>query len=253
LAGVAIVTTPSHRRAILALPHDQTCHPMTLPTTVILATDDTRLAVALKPLLPGLDVLHAGSPEDIGGVRQGAVWCFIDWVLEDHSGLELCRSFRQMPATAHAHITMVLEDLDGETRRRALKAGADDYLLGPLSPGGIIDRLERAGSGGRPSSSLQRLRVGALELDPNAHRLWFQERLIELQPRQFALMSFLMRHPDRVHSRSELLKSLGLGCGIADERTVDVWIARLRRELRRSGAPDPLRTVRDYGYVLDSQ
>jgi two-component system phosphate regulon response regulator PhoB len=226
---------------------------MTQLTTLILATRDPNLASVLEPLLPALDVIHAGGPQSIGSLRHGEIWCFIDWVLDDISGLELCRGFRRHQATAQAQVTMVLDDLDAETRRRALKAGADDYLLGPLSPGLVIDRLEGAGAALASTFPVQRLRAGALELDPNAHRVWFGDRPIPLQPRQFALLSFLMRHPDRVHSRGELLNSLGPGGAMADERTVDAWVARLRRELRRLGAPDPLRTVRDYGYVLDSK
>jgi two-component system phosphate regulon response regulator PhoB len=73
-----------------------------------------------------------------------------------------------------------------------------------------------------------------------------------MRPRQFALLSYLMQHPDRVHARGDLLKVLGRKGEEADERTVDAWVARLRRALRHHGAPDVLRTVRDYGYVLDT-
>lgn len=225
---------------------------MTQPPTLILAIRDTSLTGALEPLLPAFDLVNATGLGQIASPR-GETWCFIDWVMPEISGLELCRGFRHDQALAHAHITMVLEDLEAETRRRAIKAGADDYLLGPLSPGLVIDRLERVGVAFPHAVPVERLRAGALELDPNAHRVWFEDRPISLQPRQFALLSYLMRNPDRVHSRGELLKTLGPGGAAVDERTVDAWVARLRRELTRSGAPDPLRTVRDYGYVLDSR
>ena len=69
-------------------------------------------------------------------IAEGQVWAFIDWVLDDMSGLEMCRRLRSDPRMADAHITMVLDGEDkaahDEDRRRALKAGADDYMIGPV-------------------------------------------------------------------------------------------------------------------------
>lgn len=225
---------------------------MTDPGTIVLASDDGGLAESLRPHVGDMDVIRATQPRTVASVGHGELRCFIDWALRDLSGLEVCRRFRAEPATASAHITLVLEDLDSGTRSRALKAGADDYALGPLTAELVLDRLHRHSSAPRTGPHTERLRAGLLELDPGAHRVWFQGAPVPLQPRQFALLSFLMQHPDRVHARGELLKLLGRGGPHEDERTVDAWVARLRRDLRGSGAPDPVRTVRDYGYVLDS-
>ena len=73
--------------------------------------------------------LRADSPRP---VVDGTVWIFVDWVMDDLAGLEMCRRLRADPRTADAHVTMVLESDDPDDRRRALKAGADDYLVGPL-------------------------------------------------------------------------------------------------------------------------
>ena len=73
---------------------------------------------------------------DSGGpalLVEGPCWLFIDWMLPEMSGLELCRRLRADPRTAEAHVTMVLEEDDVEDRRRALRAGADDYMLGPIT------------------------------------------------------------------------------------------------------------------------
>jgi two-component system phosphate regulon response regulator PhoB len=225
---------------------------MTHLATLILSSGDPRIAAAIGPLVPGVDVLEATDPNALPPLRPGEAWCFVDWVLPEISGLELCRLFRTAPATSAARITMVLDDRDAESRRRALKAGADDYLVGPLSPGLLLDRLERSALVTRRMPPPERLAAGPLELDPSAHRVWFAGRPIAMRPRQFALLSYLMQHPDRVHARGDLLKVLGRKGEEADERTVDAWVARLRRALRHHGAPDVLRTVRDYGYVLDT-
>jgi two-component system phosphate regulon response regulator PhoB len=220
-------------------------------TTLIIASNDAAVADTLRPLLPALDVLHAPDPRVVQA-RHGEIWCFIDWMLAHASGLEMCRLYRATPATWRARVWLALEDLEEDTRRRALSAGADDYLLGPLSTSLIIDRLDRSSSLRRNGFPSERLQVGPLELDPAAHRVWFGDKPVSMRPRQFALLSYLMQNPDRVHSRAELIKILGRKGEQADERTVDAWVARLRHDLRNHGAPDPLRTVRDYGYVLDS-
>ena len=72
---------------------------------------------------------------------EGAVWVFVDWVMPDLSGLEMCRRLRADPRTEDAHITMVLERDDPEDRRRALRAGADDYLVGSVGRQTILDRV----------------------------------------------------------------------------------------------------------------
>ena len=74
---------------------------------------------------------------------------------------------------------------------------------------------------------------------------------VALRPNEFALLVHFVEHPDRVFSRTALIATLGKDDNGIDERTVDVWVGRLRRALKSQGAPDPLRTVRSLGYVLD--
>ena len=76
-------------------------------------------------------------------------------------------------------------------------------------------------------------------------------KAVDLMPNEFRLLRFLVEHPGRVFTRSQLIAALGKHDAPVDERTVDVWIGRLRRALRSSGAGDMLRTVRSVGYVLD--
>jgi len=98
----------------------------------------------------------------------------------------------------------------------------------------------------------RRLRHGELVIDPVAFAARFRGKVLALRPNEFRLLAFFVANPDRVFSRTELIESLGKDSGLIDERTVDVWTGRLRRALREQGAPDPLRTVRAQGYVLDS-
>jgi two-component system phosphate regulon response regulator PhoB len=225
---------------------------MTGPMTILLTAPDPALIAALSRVRPELHALRLGP--DIPDTRfDGPVWCFVDWLLPEISGLEMVRRLREAKATRNCHITMVLEDGDSDERRRALKAGADDYLVGPLSPHKLTQRLEQyensASAGTAPRA---RLSNGELSIDLAAHQLRYRGTPITLRPNEFRLLAHFMEHPDQVFSRSALIDRLGKDEDVIDERTVDVWVGRLRRSLTANGAPDPLRTVRSLGYVMDS-
>ena len=181
---------------------------------------------------------------------DGRPWAFVDWVLPELSGLELCRRLRCDTQTEQAHVTMVLEEDEPETKRRALRAGADDYIVGPIDRGLVLDRvlsvqLPEHEAPGRT------LKLGNLSLDLSALQARWKDRPIGLMPNEFRLLRYLMEQPGHVFSRAQLIAALGKNEQPIDERTVDAWVSRLRRSLREAGAGYPLRTVRSLGYVLD--
>jgi len=182
---------------------------------------------------------------------EGEVWAFVDWVMEDIAGLEMCRRLRANPHTASAHITMVLEEDDIEFRRRALQAGADDYMVGPLDRSAVLDRvlaLQAGSAGGEVSSRIIR---GSLEIDIAAWRAYWDGHPVHIRPNEFRLLRFLAQNPNQVLTREELIAGLGKANSPIDERTVDVWIGRLRRAIKAAGGGSPLRTIRSRGYVFD--
>ena len=183
---------------------------------------------------------------------DGPVCAFIDWVLDDLSGLELCRRLRADPRTGDAHVTMVLESCDAEDKRRALAAGADDYMVGPVDRTTALDRVLALGSGRMAQATNRPFKLGDLEIDLPALQARWHGKPIALRPNEFRLLRFFSENADRVLSRGELIGGLGKQEPPIDERTVDVWIGRLRRALRDVGAGDPIRTVRSLGYVYDS-
>jgi two-component system phosphate regulon response regulator PhoB len=182
---------------------------------------------------------------------DGAAWVFVDWVMDDLSGLEMCRRLRADPRTHEAHVTMVLEHDDPEDRRRALKAGADDYMVGRASRQAILDRILAL----NPSVGLrglsQVIERGNLRIDLGAEQVRWGDRPVVLRPNEFRLLRFLAENPNRVLSRRELIDALGKTGDPEYLRTVDVWIKRLRFGLRQAGAGQVLRTVHNKGYVLD--
>ena len=122
------------------------------------------------------DFVHAGrrytfARIDAAGPQrlvEGPVWAFVDWVLDDLAGLEMCRRLRSDPRTSEAHITMVLEADDPDDRRRALKAGADDYMLGPVDRNAVLDRVIAVDPLQQQRRIGQRFEVGDLTIDMTA-------------------------------------------------------------------------------------
>lgn len=102
----------------------------------------------------------------------------------------------------------------------------------------------------RPAGTV--FRHGELTVDPVAFAARYRGTILPLRPNEFRLLLHFVSHPDQVFSRASIIERLGKDSGLIDERTVDVWTGRLRRALRAAGVPDPLRTVRALGYVLDS-
>jgi len=183
---------------------------------------------------------------------EGPVWAFVDWVMEDLAGLEMCRRLRADTRTEDAHVTMVLERDDLDDRRRALRAGADDYIVGPLDRTAVLDRVLALQSQQAQPSLSKRLQVGELTIDMAALQARWAGEAVSLRPNEFRLLRFLAENPNRVLTRQDLIEGLGKQEPPIDERTVDVWIGRLRRALMQAGAGNPLRTVRSMGYVFDA-
>ena len=191
------------------------------------------------------------GPDGPRRLVEGPMWAFVDWVMPTISGLEMCRRLRADPRTADAHVTMVLDEDDAEDRRRALRAGADDYLVGPLSRTAVLDRVLALQSRGAERHATRRFEAGALTIDMAALQARWAGEPIVLRPNEFRLLRFFAENPNRVLTREDLISGLGKREPAIDERTVDVWIGRLRRAIKAAGGGNPLRTVRSLGYVFD--
>jgi len=182
---------------------------------------------------------------------EGPVWAFVDWLAPDISGLEMCRRLRADPRTRDAHITLVLERDDPEDRRRALRAGADDYLVGPVDRRMMLDRILALDPAAGWRGFSQVIRVGELQIDIAAEQVRWRDTLVTLRPKEFRVLRFMAENSNRILTRRELVDALGKSGDPNYERTVDVWLKRLRAALREAGAGQLLRTVRNKGYVFD--
>lgn len=217
----------------------------------ILVTNDE--GATFDPFEHG-DRLYSFFPLTSGGpshLVEGNAWAFVDWVMDDLSGLEMVRRLRADPRTQDAHITMVLEQDDLEDRRRALKAGADDYAVAPLGRQAMLDRVLSLQGGPSAPTPERLIEHGDLVINVGSEQARWKGEPIALRPNEFRVLRFLVENPDRIFSREELIDALGKAGDPAYTRTVDVWIKRLRYGLRQAGAEHLLRTVHGKGYVLD--
>lgn len=184
-------------------------------------------------------------------ILDGAVWIFVDWVLDDMAGIELCRRLRAESATTTAHITMVLDDNDPTSRKRALDAGADDYIVGPIDRRSVLDRVLALNPEINNQYSTETVQIGPLTINVSAYRAYWHDIAIEVSPNEFRLLRFLADNANRTLSRAEIVSGLGKDEEEIDDRTVDVWVGRLRKAIKAAGGGNPLRTVRLIGYVFD--
>jgi two-component system phosphate regulon response regulator PhoB len=170
----------------------------------------------------------------------------LDWMLPGESGLALARRWRASARTKTVPILMLTARGDEADRVAGLDAGADDYIVKPFSPRELLARIRAVLRRRVPEASGGVVKMGALQLDADTHRVSLAEKPLKIGPTEFKLLHFLMHHPERVHSRGALLDKVWGDHVYIEERTVDVHVKRLRESLGDAGSM--IETVRGAGY-----
>jgi two-component system phosphate regulon response regulator PhoB len=176
----------------------------------------------------------------------------LDWMVENLSGIEVCRRLRRMTETANVPIIMLTARGEEEDRVRGLETGADDYVTKPFSPRELIARVHAVLRRVRPALAGEVLSFADLEMDTVAHKVRRGGDVVPLGPTEFRLLRHLLEHPGWVFSRERLLDSVWGQDSEIELRTVDVHIRRLRKAINAGDRPDIIRTVRSAGYSLDA-
>lgn len=176
----------------------------------------------------------------------------LDWMLPGATGIELARRLRSEERTRDIPIIMLTARSDERDKVLGLETGADDYVTKPFSPRELLARIKAVLRRRAPQMTDDAVEIGGLTLDPATHRVLAGGGRVELGPTEFRLLHFLMTHPERVHSRAQLLDQVWGDHVFVEERTVDVHIRRLRKALEPTGLDGLVQTVRGSGYRLSA-
>ena len=175
----------------------------------------------------------------------------LDWMLPGSSGLSLARKWRADSRTKTVPILMLTARGDEPDKVAGLDAGADDYITKPFSTQELLARIRAVLRRRAPEQVQDKVSIGELVLDAAAHRVSWQGDLLKIGPTEFKLLNYLMKHPERVHSRAQLLDKVWGDHVFIEERTVDVHVKRLRESLGVAGVL--IETVRGAGYRFSAQ
>ena len=225
---------------------------------VLVVEDEPAIAelIALNLRHAGFDVELAADAElaqlAIDKVLPDLV--LLDWMLPGQSGLQLTRRWRQDSRTRSVPLIMLTARIDEADKIAGLDAGADDYLTKPFSTKELLARIRAVLRRRAPDALDTAVEIAGLRLDPATRRvtrrLEDKVREVKLGPTEFRLLHFLMTHPERVHSRAQLLDRVWGDHVFIEERTVDVHVKRLREALAQAQGTGFIETVRGAGYRL---
>lgn len=174
----------------------------------------------------------------------------LDWMLPEMQGIEVCRRYRQSGGNAAIIMLTARQSLDDKAQ--GFESGADDYLTKPFQLKELAMRVKALL---RRSSAEHhtRLSLRGIELDIDNHRVLKNGKEVHLLPKEFRLLEFLLRHPQRVFSADEILDSVWEMDTNAHYDTVRGHVTRLRKKLDSDGEPSVIVTVHGVGYKLGTE
>ncbi|MDX6218023.1 MAG: two-component system, OmpR family, response regulator [Frankiales bacterium] len=216
---------------------------------VLLVEDEEHLAGAVQRGLAAesfrVEVAHDGREGLTKALSGEFDVVVLDIMLPGLSGYRICQEMRRNKVWTPV---LMLTAKDGEyDEADALDLGADDYLTKPFSFVVLVARLRSLVRRGAPARPVV-LEVGDLAIDPARHRVTVADQQVALTPREFALLLHLMRHPEAVQSKREILDSVWDAHYDGDPNIVEVYVGYLRKKL--AAASTRIETVRGVGYVL---
>ena len=175
----------------------------------------------------------------------------LDRMLPELDGLTVLSRLREAGNRTPVVVLSALASLD--ERVKGLRTGSDDYLTKPFELPELLARLEAVQRRALPSGEITRLVEGELELDLLARRVTWTGKRIDLQPREFRLLEYLVRHRGQVVTRSMLLEGVWDYHFDPGTNVIDVHVSRLRKKLDEGGAGNIVQTVRGTGYRVGGE
>jgi len=221
---------------------------------IVLIEDDSDLFPLLKYNLEKEGFAFAGAQTGKGAVelcrRERPDLVILDIMLPDIDGLEVCKALRNHSELAHIPIIFLTARVSETDRIVGLELGANDYIVKPFFIRELIARVKNQFR--TTSAPARSMRAGALELDRSSCRVLLNSSEVSLTATEFRLLEFLMSRPGVVYSREQLLDAVWGHDRAVTDRTVDVYILRLRQKIEADPTnPIFIRAVRGFGYSFN--
>ncbi|HEY9715924.1 MAG TPA: response regulator transcription factor [Trichormus sp.] len=174
----------------------------------------------------------------------------LDWNVPGMTGLEICRHYRAKGGSSP--ILFLTGKSALEERELGLDTGADDYLVKPFHLKEMCARVRALLR--RPAVMKgETIRIGQVTLESVSHRVTVNGQEIKLQPKEFSLLEFLMRHPNQVFGSRALLEAVWTADSEASELVVRTYVKNLRRKMSQDGDQGLIQTVHGLGYKVESK
>ena len=174
----------------------------------------------------------------------------LDWMLPAVSGPEICRQLRADKALRNIPIIMLTAKGEEEDRILGLRTGADDYLVKPFSMKEMVARAEALLRRSGGALRLSCWRHGDLEVEERTWRVRCKKHDVHMGKNAAKILAKMMEHPERIFTREELIDAVWGESHALEPRTVDVFVGRMRKALKRDCACNPIKTVHATGYVF---
>ena len=222
---------------------------------IVLIEDDQDLYSLIQYNLEKEGFAMAGAQTGKGALdlcrRERPDLVILDILLPDSDGLEICKAIRANTELAHIPVIFLTARATETDRIVGLELGANDYIVKPFFVRELIARIKIHFRGQPPVSKL--LKCGELELDRARCRVQLSNREVSLTATEFRLLEFLMSRPGVVFSREQLLDAVWGHDRAVTDRTVDVYILRLRQKIETDEANSFIRSVRGFGYSFNME
>ena len=221
--------------------------------TILVADDDRKITDMLRRTLAyeGYQVVTAANGQEALAKAQAhrPDLVVLDWMMPGPDGIEVARRLRAADPTP----VLMLTARDAVADRvQGLDSGAADYLVKPVAPAELLARVRALlrRTDGAGEEARRALTYADLSLDPDTRETRRGERAFNLSPKEFDLLSYLLRHPRQVLARERILEEVwGYDWG-GDDSVLDVYIGYVRSKTEAGGEPRLIQTVRGVGYVL---
>ncbi|HEY9777896.1 MAG TPA: response regulator transcription factor [Planktothrix sp.] len=221
---------------------------------ILMVEDDVNFAQKVREFLQVdqhvVDLAHNGEDgwQFINAYQYDLL--ILDWSMPGMTGLELCKKYRTGGGLSPV---LMLTGKDGiDDKETGLDSGADDYLTKPFHARELSARI-RALTRRKATLQSDKITIGKLTLDCGAYKLMKEGKEVQLQPKEYALLEFLMKNSNKVFSAKALLERLWDADAEASEDTIRTYMKTLRRKIAPAEEVCPIKTVHGLGYKMEDE